>query len=139
MADVYLIKEAIISNDRKNLSRLKKNARQSGKRALNTSKKFAVHSVEALRLMGKYYWLIGKQKKALNWWDRAMKKGEKLGARPDLSRTYLETGKSLLEPTSKHKELNGIAAKEYLEKARTMFEEMDLQWDLNELHKAMSP
>jgi len=61
-----------------------------------------------------------------------------LGARPDLSRTYFEIGKRLLEPSSKHKELNGITAEEYLEKARTMFEEMDLQWDLDELDKVMA-
>jgi tetratricopeptide (TPR) repeat protein len=138
MADVILLKDAFISKDRKNLSKLKKKARLSGKKALNTSKKFAVHSVEALRLMGKYYWIIGNQKKALKWWDRAIKTGEELGARPDLSRTYLEIGKSLLEPTSNHKELNGITANAYLEKARIMFEEMDLQWDLNELNKVMS-
>jgi hypothetical protein len=88
--------------------------------------------------MGEYHWLIGKQNKALKWWDRAIKKGEELGARPDLSRTYFEVGKRLLEPDSKHKELNGITAEEYLEKARTLFEEMDLQWDLDELDKVMA-
>jgi len=44
-------------------------------------------------------------------------------------------GKCLLEPKSKHTELDGIKAWDYLEKARTMFEEMDLQWDLDELEK----
>ena len=49
-----------------------------------------------------------KQGKALKWWDRTIKEGERLGARPDLSRTYFEVGKRLLEPHSKYKELNGI-------------------------------
>jgi len=138
MTDIALLKEAIVSKDRKNLSKLKKNAHLSGKKVLNNSKKFAVHSVEALRLMGEYYWLISKQNKALKWWDKAIKRGEKLGARPDLARTWLEVGKSLQESTSKHKELNGITAEGYLEKARTMFEEMDLQWDLDELDKVMA-
>ena len=31
--------------------------------------------------------------------------------------------------------MNGISAERYLEKARTMFEEMDLQRDLDELDK----
>jgi len=44
-------------------------------------------------------------------------------------------GKRLLEPKSKYKELDAIKAEEYLEKARTMFEEMNLQWDLQELDK----
>ena len=88
--------------------------------------------------MGDYHWLIGNQKKAFKWWDKAVKKGEELGARPDLSRTYFGVGKSLLEPNSKYKELNGITAEEYLKKARTMFKEMDLQCDLDELDKVMA-
>ena len=47
----------------------------------------------------------------------------------------MEIGKRLLEPKSKYKELDGIKAWDYLEKARGMFEEMDLQWDLDELEK----
>jgi len=50
-------------------------------------------------------------------------------------RSWLEIGKRLLEPKSKYKELDGIKAWDYLEKARGMFEEMDLQWDLDELEK----
>jgi hypothetical protein len=38
-------------------------------------------------------------------------------------------------PKSKYKELDGVKAEDYLEKARVMFEEMDLQWDLDELEK----
>jgi hypothetical protein len=34
-----------------------------------------------------------------------------------------------------YKELNGISAKGYLEKARELFQKMDLQWDLDELDK----
>jgi len=90
------------------------------------------------RLMGEYHWLIGKQKKALKWWDKSIKTGEAMGARPDLSRTYFEVGKRLLEPGSKYKTLNGITAEEYLDKAKSMFEEMDLKWDLDELDKVMA-
>ena len=85
--------------------------------------------------MGIYYWLTNKRKKALKWWRRSIKEGECLGARPELSRTYFEVGKRLLEPESRYHELDGITAEDYLEKARTMFEEMDLQWDLDELEK----
>jgi hypothetical protein len=44
---------------------------------------------------------------------------------------------SMLEPGSKYIELNGSTADEYLKKARTMFVEMDLHWDLDELDKLM--
>ena len=35
----------------------------------------------------------------------------------------------------KYKQLNEITAKEYQEKARVLFEEMDLKWDLEQLEK----
>ena len=44
-----------------------------------------------------------------------------------------------MEEKSRYKELNGINAEGYLEKARTMFQEMDLQWDLDELDKIAVP
>jgi hypothetical protein len=85
--------------------------------------------------MGQYYWLIGKQRKALKWWDKSIKEGERLGARPDLSCTYFEVGKCLLEPQSKYKQLNGIDANGYLEKAEKLFREMGLEHDLEELER----
>jgi len=47
----------------------------------------------------------------------------------------MEVGKRLMEPRSKYKHLNNITAEEYLEKARVMFEETDLQWDLEQFEK----
>jgi hypothetical protein len=138
MLDIHLYQEAIVNNDRNNLSKLKKDLQNYKKEALNKIKKYALGWVEGFRLIGEYYWIIGKQKKSLKRWDQAIKKGEELGARPDLSRTYFQIGKSLLETNSKHRELNGITAEEYLEKARAMFKEMDLQWDLDELDKVMA-
>ncbi|MBC2716713.1 MAG: AAA family ATPase [Desulfobacteraceae bacterium] len=136
--DITILKRALTSKADPDLSNLKKKACKSGKAALRKLKNYALNRTKTLRLMGEYYWLAGKQNKALKWWDKAIKKGEELGARPDLSRTYFEVGKSLLEPGSKTKELNGITAEEYLKKARTLFEEMDLQWDLDELDKVVN-
>jgi hypothetical protein len=102
---------------------------------IRKSGKVAGDRTEALRLMGTYYWLIHKQRKGLKWWSKSIQEGERLGARPELSRTYMEVGKRLLEPDSKYKDLNGIGAEEYLNKARTMFQEMNLQWDLDELER----
>ena len=106
-----------------------------GKKTIKNSAKVAQSQTETYRLMAIYYWFFNKQKKALKWFDKSIKEGEKLRAKPELSRTYFEVGKRLLEPQSKYKHLNGITAEEYLEKARVMFEEMDLQWDLEQLEK----
>jgi class 3 adenylate cyclase len=135
MLDLHLLEDAIGADSRSLVSEYTKAALKSGKAAVKNSGKFAAHRTWNYQLMGKYYWLIGKQRKALKWFDKSIKEGERLGARPDLSRTYMEVGKCLLEPKSKYKELNGISATAYLEKAETMFKDMDLEWDLEELER----
>jgi len=135
MLDIQILKRALISGTDPDLSNLKRRAYRSGNTALRKLKNYAKFRTKTLRLSGEYYWLIGKQNKALKWWDKAVKKGEELGARPDLSRTYFEIGKALLDPKSKYREWDGVSAKEYLEKAKTMFQDMDLQYDLDELDK----
>jgi len=108
---------------------------KSGKKCLRISKKVAVNRTEIFKLMGTYYWLINKKKRALKWWRRSIDEGEKMGFKLELSRTYMEVGKRLQEDKSKYREMDGITATEYLEKARKMFEEMELEWDLTELDK----
>jgi class 3 adenylate cyclase/tetratricopeptide (TPR) repeat protein len=132
---ILLFEESICSSKESTISKYRKQANKSSKKLLQNSKKYVPGLPHALHMVGYYHWLAGKQNKAVTWWKRAIEEGERLGARPDLARTYMEIGKRLLDEKSKYKELNGIGAKEYLGKARTMFQEMDLQWDLDELEK----
>ncbi len=138
MLDLHLLEDAIDGDSRSLISKQAKAARKSGRRAVRNATKFAPRRTGNYRLMGEYYWLVGKQRKAFQWFDKSIKEGERLGARPDLSRTYMEVGKRLLEPQSRFKELNGISAPEYLDKAETLFREMDLQWDLEQLEQVRS-
>jgi class 3 adenylate cyclase len=108
-------------------------ARLWGKKSLKGSKKFKRERVEAIRSMGTFHWLTGKKRDALKWWRLSIVTGEAFNMKPELSRTYFEIGKRLSEPNSPYQELNGISAAEYLNKARALFEEMDLQWDLEQL------
>ena len=134
--NLSLLEDAILMNKRDDIYKLRRSALRSGKLALSyTRKKVATERTESFKLMGIYYWLMNKQKKALRWWRRSIQEGERLGAKIELSRTYFEIGRRLLEPKSKYKELDGIKAWDYLDKARDMFEEMGLQWDLDELEK----
>jgi class 3 adenylate cyclase/tetratricopeptide (TPR) repeat protein len=135
MIDLHLLENGIGGNSRSSLSDYSKAAFTSGKKALRNSAKVVAHLPENYRLMGEYYWLTGEQRKALKWFDKSIKEGERLGTRPDLSRTYMEAGKRLLERHSKYRELNGISAREYLDKAEAMFREMDLEWDLEQLER----
>jgi len=127
------LEELIKTNDHREAVRIRKVFLKMSKRAVKISKKVAAYRTELFKLMGNYYWLIGKQRTALEWWKKSIFEGEQIGARLELSRTYYEVGKRLGEPKSKYNELKGIKAEDFLAKARTMFEEIDLQWDLDEL------
>jgi hypothetical protein len=135
MSHVGSLREHVLAGNRSAISECGKVALRCGANAVRNFRIYPGGRTEAFGLMGTCYWLAGKQRKALKWWDKSIKEGERLGARPDLSRTYMEVGKRLLEPHSKYRELNGIGSKEYLEKARRMFREMDLQWDLEQLER----
>ncbi len=135
LLDLYMLEESINSNNKSRGSQLQKKAYRSGKAVVKNSMKVAGDKTEAFKLMGVYYWLAGEQKKALAWLNKSIKIGEQLGARPELARTYMEVGKRLLEEKSSYTRLNGISAEEYLGKAETLFIEMNLDWDLEELDK----
>jgi hypothetical protein len=136
--DTERLRKAILSNHQTDISEHRKKAVKSIRNAIKNSKKAVLIRPEVSRSTGIYYWLIGKQTKAVKWWKRAIDENTKLGARPNLARIYMEIGRRFLEEKSMHKKLNGISAEEYLEKARSMFHEMDLQWDLDELDKIVS-
>ncbi|MGA2940193.1 MAG: AAA family ATPase [Syntrophobacteraceae bacterium] len=135
MLDLQMLEEATAADSRQLVSEYAKAALKSGKKAVRNSARFAAQRTESYRLMGVYYWLIGRHGKALKWFDKSIWEGERLGARPDIARTCMEIGKRLIGSGSKYKELKGVSAREYLKKAGNMFEEMDLQWDLEELEK----
>ena len=135
LTHIELFKKAMEGEDQSGIRQTQRTAHRSGKKAVHFSRKYAPYRTWILKLMGDYYWLIGKQGKAIKWWNKSIQEGERLGARPDLSRTYFEIGKRLLEPDSKYKELNGIEAKGYLEKAGILFKEMGLERDLDDLDR----
>ncbi|MBC8486128.1 MAG: AAA family ATPase [Bacteroidetes bacterium] len=133
--DLMMLEDTNNLNDRKKRSLLRKNACKSGKSALKNSLKVACEKPEIFKLMGIYYWLAGNRKRALKWWNKSIQIGEQLGARPELTRTYIEVGKRLLEKKGRHTSLNNITAEEFFGKAEVLFKEMDLKWDMEELEK----
>ena len=52
-------------------------------------------------------------------------------------RFIITKGRVITRPSGL-RELNGISAIKYLKKARTIYGEMDLQWDLDELDKIVA-
>ena len=136
--DLSLLEKSILSKDHSNISKQKKRTFASAKKALKTANKCALDKTEALKLMGTFFWLINRQKKALKYWQESITVGEKMGSFVELSRTYFEVGKRLLEDGSKQKKLNGIGPEEYLNKAGNIFEDLGLQWDLEQLKRFTS-
>jgi hypothetical protein len=135
LIDLVGLCQTLPEGNRSERSRLYRHAAKSVKRCLKNAKKAACHLTEALKLTGCYYSLIGNDKKSMVWWSKAIQEGERLGALPELSRSYMEVGKCLQKSQCKIKELNGINASGYLKKAETLFLEMDLQWDLEQLEQ----
>lgn len=133
--DIYHLEESIKYRGKKKYKKICKTASKIGKKTVRFAEKVVADLPEAERLMGVLYWLKDNQKKALKCWKRSIEEAEKRRARLELSRTYVEIGKRLLEKKSRYNELNGISAKQYFEKAKSLFKEMNLQWDLDKLEK----
>jgi hypothetical protein len=132
---LYLLEKRMRDANETALSEHRANAKKSCKLFLRLSRKVAQHRTESSKLFGVYYWLVDKKKKALDWWSTSIEEGERLGAKLELARTFFEIGKRLQEPNSQYKMLDGIAAKNYLDKARKLFVEMGLQQDIDELDR----
>jgi len=133
--NLYLLEQAELRRDKSAASRYLKECYRFGKHALRNASKNACDRTEVYRLMGTYFWLKGSPPRAIKFWNASIEEGDRLGARVELARTYMEMGRRLLEGRSRLSEINGVSADQYLQKAGTLFEEMALGWDLEQLQK----
>jgi predicted ATPase/class 3 adenylate cyclase len=132
---LHKLEESESTGEGHQYSKFRKAAAAATAKLLRTSQKAAQHRVEAHTLRGVYYWLTRRQNRALKRWRDAVKVGQNLNARPQLARAYLEIAKRLQTPQSRYKQLDGKKADAYFTKARVLFYEMNLQWDLKMLSK----
>ena len=119
-------------------SQYRRNAFKSGKMLLRICQKAALYRTEAFRLMGVYHWLIGDQKNAFKWWYKAIHEGERLCARPQIARTYAEMGMRLSSIGGESSEPDWSRAKEFIQKAKTMFRNLGLHHDLEDLNSIIN-
>ncbi|MCP4691660.1 MAG: AAA family ATPase [Desulfobacterales bacterium] len=124
------LKRAIKDKDKAKIREYQSAGVKIAKKARKNCRKVASARTSVYRLTGNFYWMIGKQKTALKWWDKSIATGECLGARLECSRARASVGRRLSGPESDYNELNGIEAGDYLKKGLAMLEEMDLRWDL---------
>jgi class 3 adenylate cyclase/tetratricopeptide (TPR) repeat protein len=118
---------------------LRRAAQRSAWRGLRLQAKVAKERTETYKLVGRLCWLLGKPDRALRWWARSIAEGERLGARPELARTCMEVGRRLREAEAPRRELNGMDGNAYLERARNLFVDMELGWDLRQLNAVAPP
>jgi class 3 adenylate cyclase/tetratricopeptide (TPR) repeat protein len=104
---------------------------------IRISKTVPSKSVEAWRLKAMVYRKLGKKNSTLKCFSKSIQLGQKYNCPLELSRTYFEAGKFLQDSDSKRNTILGFSANEYLLKAKSLFEEMDLQWDLIAYEKYM--
>ena len=125
--------------------------KQSGKKAgaagqilkttrklIKLAKKAKKNLPEAYRLRAIIFWLMIKPNKAIRNFEKSITVGLSYDCNLELSRTYFEAGKFLRDPSNKKERINGMNATEYLMKAKSMFEGMNLEWDLEEYEKYMN-
>ncbi|MEW6530853.1 MAG: AAA family ATPase [Thermodesulfobacteriota bacterium] len=131
-----LLEDSLRRDHWKGSSEHRRDAFKSGKMLIKTCRKAALYRTDSYRLMGVYHWLTGDRKSAFEWWHKAIKEGESLGARPELARTYAEVGLRLHPTDGVSSGLDANRAEDLLRKAETMFRDMSLHHDLEALHSA---
>ncbi|MCL5124197.1 MAG: AAA family ATPase [Deltaproteobacteria bacterium] len=132
------LEDSLVNGYKEEASEHRRNAFKSGKTLIKTCQKAALYRTESYRLMGVYKWLIHDQKGASKWWQKAISEGERLGALPQLSRTYAEMGMrySGIEGEMSSSDVN--TSKELLQNAKTMFRDLRLRHDLEDLNLVVS-
>ena len=130
--DLNRLEKSLLSEDIPARSKYRSLALKSGKRLIKNSEKIVSEKATAFCLMGRFYWFDGSPDKAVQFWVRALQEGELLGLRPDIASTYFEVGKRLQESQGKYNRFQGKQGKNCLEKARTLFQKMDIELDIEE-------
>jgi class 3 adenylate cyclase len=106
--------------------------RHAARAALGVAAKVAVQRTEIFQLAGVASWLLGRRARALALWKRSIETGTRLGARPELARTYAAAAMRMAPATTLH----GLDAAACRAKAEALFAEVGLAHDLGACHRA---
>ena len=74
----------------------------------------------------------------MKWWDKSIGESRRFGFRIEAARTEMEIGKHLAEDKGRFRKDGEKIIEEYLTKARIAFQEMKLEWDIDELDKIVA-
>ncbi len=130
LLDVVRLEAAVAAGDAVGVKRWSGQARKSARTARGSAAKVAWRRTEVLRLVARYRWLTGRHRRARRLFERSLDWAEKLGARPELARSWATIGRLLARDGGTLRGLDGPA---YLNRARAAFEDLGLQTDLTRL------
>ena len=104
---------------------------------IRVSKTLHSNRVEGYRLRALVFWHLNRQRKAIKNFSKSLEVAETYGTRPELARTCFELGKCLKDPKSKHNRLGSKNGSEYLLMAKSLFQELELKWDMEQYERYM--
>jgi class 3 adenylate cyclase/tetratricopeptide (TPR) repeat protein/ABC-type cobalamin transport system ATPase subunit len=135
LLEVTRLERAAANGERAEQNRRYRQALRIGRQAQRSAHWKSPRQPEIHRLVGLAHWWGGRRRRALDSWRRSVAIGQCLGARPELARAYLELGCRLGDSSAASGEPSGV---EYAVRARNIFEELGLSWDLEQLSRAVS-
>ena len=94
--------------------------------ALRIAAKVCIQRTEIHQLVGRVWWLLGRRDRALGAWERAIAAGTRMGAQPELARTWAVAGESLDDGDTRLVGLDGAACRA---RALEMFGALGLERD----------
>ncbi len=134
LTEIELLKQSIVLKDKKKRNLYSRKVHQTFKTAQRKCRKYAMGRTEMFRYIGQYYWVLNDKRKSFYFWNKSVKEGKRIGANVELARTYLEIYRHLNElETGKKK--GRYAGVDYLNMAKSIFEELKLQSDIDEMGK----
>ena len=133
LSDISALEESFAGEDHASVPILLKRAERAQRVLIRLVSKVAWERVEAFRLAGRLAWITGKRARALRWFAKSIGEGERLGARPELARTYMEVGARLTAKEAGPKTLDGLDGVALLEKARTLFAALGFSTEIEEI------
>ncbi|HVN37101.1 MAG TPA: AAA family ATPase [Myxococcota bacterium] len=114
---------------------LRRKVELSGRKALADARKVAWQLPETLALLAREASLTGHPRKSLDLWSEAVDTAERLGMRPQLGRIWRDVGLQL-RAEGPGRRFRGVDAEGCLARAAEIFEDLDLERDLEWLRDA---
>jgi len=130
LLDVARLAAAVAAGDDAERRRRTKQARKSVRTALGSAAKVAWRRTEVLRIAGRREELAGSPRRALRFYEQSIAWGEKLGAQPEVARTWAAVGRMLEGGGTRFRGHDGPGCRA---RARATFEALGLRTDLERL------